>query len=161
MINFETVKDEKGEKILLKNFEEAVKVSDIVYFGKDYIEIPGIVVFAKEKKGLIFQLINPGIDILYVSQEEFDSMVSYLDISEEGVVFFSTKTTPVAQVRVSLENIKNRLILMKETKDTLLLNQILFTTNEFEFQGSGMFSGRKNVFFVSKEILKSIKDYLL
>jgi len=158
---FDLLNEVKGSSVLVNKFEDIVKNADIIYFNENHIEIPGIVVFALEKKGFAFQVMNPGLDIFIVSKEDFDRMISLLKVEEQGVVFFETKSNPISTVRVNVLKIKSKLILARVSEDTLILNKDLFTTNEFEYQGSGMFSGRKNVFFISKEMFKTIKDIII
>jgi len=156
MSKFLEIKKDEKEEILVRNFEEVLKVADIVYFNENHIEIPGVVIFSKENKGIVFQLMNPGVDILQVEEEDFNNMTTLLGVEDEGVIYFDTKTVPASRVRINLQKIVDNLIMVKKTKDTIFLNNILFTTNEMEFQGSGMFSGRKNVFWVSEDIFSKL-----
>ena len=158
--DFEIIKSEKGETTRLRKFEEVVESAEVIYYTENHIEIPGIIIFSKEKKGFLFQVMNPGMEIFSINEEDYNKMIELLLVREKDVISFKTKTTPVATVRLNLKKIKENLILIRESKNILVLNKTLLTTNEFEFQGSGMFTGKENVFLVSKEVFDNIKDYL-
>lgn len=159
---FEKIKEDKSYTIYFETFEKALGKTDIVVYNKDFIEFPGMVIFTRGEKGLMYQLINPGVDLFSVENEDFENMLVVLENSkEETTVEFDSKTSPVSTVRVNLEKVKDSLVLYKESEKTVICNRILFTVDEFEFQGSAMFSGRKNVFWVSEEILNKIKSTMM
>ena len=158
---FEIVKEEKGEKVLVRTFEEIVETAEVIYYNETHIEIPGVVIFSKENKGFVFQLMNPGTEILSVNEEDYNRMIDFLGVEEKYIVSFDTKTAPISKVRLNLKKIKENLILVRDSETLLVLNKMLLTTNEFEYQGSGMFSGRQNVFLVSKEVFETVREYIL
>lgn len=163
MINkFEIVKEhgEKGEKVFIKTFEEMVEVAELIYYNENHIEIPGIIIFSKEHKGFVFQLMNPGTEILSVTPEDYQQMIDFIKVKDKNILSFNTKTVPISKVRLNLKKIRENLMLVRDSESLLVLNKLLLTTNEFEYQGSGMFSGRENVLFVSKEILNTVRNYI-
>jgi len=159
--NFKVIKEGNGERILARNFEEIIETAEVIIFNENHIEIPGIVIFSKENKGFFFQLLNPGVEIFSVNEEDYEKMINLLTIEEDHIVSFETKTLPTSTARLNLSRIKDNLLLVRESDSLLVLNKILLTTNEFEFHGSGMFSGRENVFLVSEEDFSKIREYIL
>ncbi len=158
---FELLKEEFGFKTYFKTFEKALELSNVVFFNKDYIEFPEMLVFARENKGKMIQLMNAGIDVFSVDNNDFELMTKFIEnFLATNTLYFKSKKLPDSSVLVNLNNIKDSLILYKVSKDTIICNNILFTTNVLEYQGSGMFSGRKNVFLIEEHILKKIKDLM-
>lgn len=159
MKNFEKIKEEKNSTVYFETFEKSLMKTDVIIYNKDFIEFPGMLIFTRGEKGIMYQMINPGVDLFSVEAEDFDNMLTALSNSmSTSVIEFDSKTSPISTVRVNLDRVRDTLVLYKESSDTVICNKTLFTTNEFEFQGSAMFSGRKNVFWISQELLEKIKD---
>ena len=57
--------------------------------------------------------------------------------------------------------LKEKNVFIKEYEKSLIIDKVLFTTDETEFQGIGLFTGREHVFLVSESELTEIKNYLV
>ena len=119
-----------------------------------------MVIFSTEDKGMIYSLLNPGVDILKTSEEDLKNMLSGLSVKELDVIFLDTYTKPAASVRLNLRLLKEQTVYLKEYENTFIANNILFTTSKIEFEGSGLFTSKNEVFLVSEEDFVRIKNYL-
>ena len=160
MIALETVKRTDTETIKIKNFEDILEKKTYIYFSGNRIEIPGILIFAKEHKGFLSQLLNPGVDIIYTKEEDFKDMIALVEKEDKNVMFLERKTLPTTKVRIQLDKLKEETILFKKEPNMLLVDNVIFTTSELEFHGTGMFTSRE-VFKVSEEEFKVIEDLFL
>ncbi len=158
--NFEKSFSGKTGDIYLPSFEEILNKAKVIIFSKNRIEIPGIIIFAREGKCLINQLFNPGVEILSVANLDFDKMLQSLEIEEENLMFFKLSLKQGGVVRINLNKIKEGMILVRKTEDILVINNILFTSNEAEFHGTGMFTLKELSFLLSKEDIKRIYNYI-
>jgi hypothetical protein len=87
-------------------------------------------------------------------------MLSGLSVKELDVIFLDTHTKPSASVRLNLRLLKEQTVYLKEYENTFIANNILFTTSKMEFEGSGLFTSKNEVFLVSEEDFVTIKNYL-
>ena len=150
----------KTGQIYLSDFEEILNNSEVIIFSETRIEIPGIVIFSKAKHCLLSQIFNPGMEILSVEPSDFEKMIESLKIKEEKLVFFDLGLKQGGTVRVNLAKIKENLVLIRKDKNLLILNNILFTSNEIEFHGTGMFTFKELSFLVEPSVLEHIENYM-
>jgi len=156
MANFDKIVEEKDLTLFLSNFQESLNKMNVIKFSDSYIEFPEIIIFSNKNETLR-QFLNPGIDILSVDKDDLNSMI--LDIkSNENFIFIEGALKPKGTLAFNLEKIKNELVLYKESKYFVILNNMLFTIDSLEFHGS-FFGGKNNLFLVSKTDLTKIKDY--
>lgn len=164
MKNFEEFKDEKqGVKNYIMKFEEALKKVSIINFNETSIEFPNMIVFSKEEKTLLYSMLNPGVEVFKVSEEDFKEMLNTVKVKLEeniNIKYIDRKVSPKTTARVNLDLLKEKAVYLREYNDTFICNEILFTTSETEFHGTGMFTGRNHVFLVSTEDFVEIKNYI-
>lgn len=156
----ELINSNKNWKTYFSKFEDAVKKSVLIKFNNKSVEFPNMVIFSTEEKGMIYSLLNPGVDILKTSEEDLKNMLSGLSVKELDVIFLDTHTKPSASVRLNLRLLKEQTVYLKEYENTFIANNILFTTSKIEFEGSGLFTSKNEVFLVSEEDFVTIKNYL-
>lgn len=167
MNNFEVIKDDKKNITnYVLNFEEAIDKMPLVIYNNKFVEIPNIVLFSKEDQGFLsdisFMIQNPGLETLKVEGNEIEDMIKVIELKKHDVLIIeSKKLSPERKIRFNLSKIKENVVYMRDYGKTFIFNDILVTCSEIEFHGSGMFSGRMNVFFVTEEELTYIKEYLL
>lgn len=159
MKGFDLVLDKNDLKIFFVSFEEALERMSVIKFSDKYIEFPGMIIFSK-KGERISQILNPGMDILTVEKEDFKLMIELIE-EKTGDDFLIIKNSlkPKGVLVFNLKNIKESLIFYKEDQNFVISNDMLFTTDNFEFHGSA-FSGRKNTYLLSEEELTILKEYL-
>ncbi len=157
---FDILRESEEETIYFANFEKALDLSPIVVFNEKTIEFPGMVIFSTEDGGFLTKVMNPGLEIFKVSENDFVNMLNAIKEQKERIYFIDKHTLPKATVRLNLNIIKERMIYMKELEDSVLVNDVLFTISGSEFHGSGMFTGRDNVFLLNKLTFEEIKVFL-
>lgn len=160
MEGFDLIKDSEDSKIFFINFEKALDMSPIVIFNETTIEFPGMLIFSTEESGLLTRILNPGLEQFKVSDLDFANMQNALKEKKEQVYFVDKHISPKATVRLNMNIVKANMIFMKKFEQSILVNDILFTTSGSEFHGSGMFTGRDNVFLLDKLIFDEIEALL-
>ena len=156
MSKFDKIIDEKDLSLHLSNFQESLDKMNVIKFSDSYIEFPDIIIFSN-KNETIRQFLNPGIDVLSIDKEDLNSMI--FDIkSNLNFIFIEGSLKPKGTLAFNLEKIKNELVLYKESKYFIIINDMLFTTDSLEFHGS-FFGGKNNLFLVSKEDFIMLKEY--
>jgi len=156
MSKFDKIIDEKDLSLHLSNFQESLDKMNVIKFSDSYIEFPDIIIFSN-KNETIRQFLNPGIDVLSIDKEDLNSMI--FDIkSNLNFIFIEGSLKPKGTLAFNLEKIKNELVLYKESKYFIIINDMLFTTDSLEFHGS-FFGGKNNLFLVSKDDLIMLKEY--
>lgn len=159
MIGYDIIEIKNGRNYIL-NFEEAIKKIDVINFNHENIEFPGMIIFSREKN-LIQSFLNPSTEILKVEEEEFKNMLNLIIEKDKELMFFDKKVLPKTTSRINLKILKEKNVFMKEYEKTLIVDKVLFTTDETEFQGIGLFTGREHVFLVSEKELEEIRNYFL
>ena len=158
MIGYDIIEGNKGTKNYILNFEESIKKMPVINYNKDSIEFPGMLIFSKEKN-LIQSMLNPSIEIFKLEEEEFKNMLNIIIEDNEDVLLIDKKVIPKTTARVNLELLKDSNVFLKEYDKTFIVDKYLFTTDETEFKGIGLFTGREEVFLVCEEMLEDIKKY--
>lgn len=149
------------KSILIPEFEEILEKVPVITYNETTIEIPGVVVFKDSKKGkFLTQVLNPGVEIIFVTTENFNDMINAIKATESDHLGFESRTIPRKQIVLNLAELKRRTIFIKTYDDTLSVNDYIFTNSELEFQGDGMFSAKK-AYFVDFETLSIIKSKLI
>jgi len=148
------------ESILIANFEEIVE--NVVTFStnKDFIEFPGIVIFKKEgSSNFLTKILNPGIEIIEIKSDIYDNMKNIVEsiILDKSKIVITSKLKPIKTHVINIKKLKEVAIFVKSTEDSILINDYIFTNNEAEFHGDGMFTSKK-VYFLSLEDINKIKD---
>ena len=160
MTNFDLILDHKDLKLFFIDFEEALDKMSLVKFSDKFIEFPGMIIFSKEGEKMS-QFLNPGIDILTVNKNDFMSMIQLIEEKKgDDFLIIRNSLKPKGVFIFNLKRIKEELIFYKESQNFLIANQMLFTTDSFEFHGSA-FSGRKNSYLLSKDDMSILKEYLV
>jgi hypothetical protein len=154
-MNFDIISEDKASVFYLSSFEEMLDKINFVKYSDSFIEIPGIIIFSS-KNDTLRQMLNPSLDILSVSQDDLKSMIE--EIEKKNFFFMDGFLKPKGIWGLNLEKIKNELILYKESETFIIVNNMLFTIDSIEFHGS-FFGGRDNLFLVSSEELKKLKEY--
>lgn len=157
MIGYDIIDVKNGRNHIL-NFEEAIKKVDVINFNHENIEFPGMIIFSREKN-LIQSILNPSTEILKVEEEEFKNMLNLVIEKNKDLVFFDKKVLPKTTSRINLKLLKEKNVFIKEYDKTLIVDKVLFTTDDTEFQGIGLFTGREQVFLVSEKELEEIREY--
>lgn len=182
MIQIETA----NEKIYMAGIEEIIEKAKIIIFDENAIEIENFLVVMKEieEEGRGFDIarftdsvwqrfVNITKTIVKSKESDFNRMLETLKTVEEteNVFVLELPLKPKRTAIVNLRKLKNDLIfaseiknktgvLTKEPGETLMVNNVLFTTDAIEFHGSGMFTD-KVAFLVSAEDLQKLKRYFL
>lgn len=153
MSKFDLILEDKDISFYLLKFNESICKLDFIKSSDNYIEFPELVIFSKRNE-TIRQLLNPSIDVLSVSEEDISLMIQ--EIEKLNFFKISSFLKPKGDLYFNIDKIKEDLILYKENKYFIIVNDMLFTTDSLEFHGS--FLGGKNKYFlVSKEELEELK----
>lgn len=150
----------KNDKLLIANFEDILNNVITFKYTEEQIEIPGVVILAKEgSKNLFTRLLNPGIELIEISEEIFNSIQTIIEsvILDKSKIVTKSKTRPVSNNVINLEALQKLAVFVKITEDSILINDYIFTNNESEFHGDGMFTTKK-VYFVGFEAMNTIKN---
>ena len=70
----ELINSNKNWKTYFSKFEDAVKKSVLIKFNNKSVEFPNMVIFSTEEKGMVYSLLNPGVDILKTSEISVSSI---------------------------------------------------------------------------------------
>lgn len=144
----------------VQDFESIFKKAVSVSFNENFIEIPGVVIFSKlGKKGFLNKILNPGVEFIPVEDSLFDSMLSAIKVHEGdiGNISFDSKSKPTKRTVISLSQLKEQFIFGRIVEDSITINDMVFTNNEAEYHGDGMFTSKK-VYFVNFELMAKIKE---
>lgn len=154
----------KNIKILITDYESIFSRSPIVSYNEDYIEIPGVVLFArkKEKRSFFDRLLNPGIEIIDIEDTVFNQMLEAIKSqeSESHVIVVDSIVKPTKTTLINLEALKDAFVFARVDIDSIAINEYVFTNNEFEFHGDGMFTSRK-VYLLDFENMSKLKSVIL
>lgn len=139
------IKNEKNNRLFISDFEDIVRECEVISYNENLIEIPGVMLIVPEQKAS-FSLValNPGIDIIKISEEEFLKMheiISHIHEVEDRIVVSSPLMLKRKHV-INLEKLVERAVLVKISDDTVLVNNYVFTSNLLEFHGDGMFTSK-------------------
>jgi len=141
-------------------FENAIKEASIICYNKTFIEIPGIVIFSiKNEANLLNRILNPSVEIIMVEKEHFEEMKEAIQVLEadNNSISFESKTKPAKKVVVNLESLKKAAIFVRTVGDSITINNTIFTNNEAEYHGDGMFTS-KTSFFIDFEKMALIRN---
>ncbi len=144
----------------VQDFENIFKKAISVSYNNDFIEIPGVVIFSRlGKKGLLNKILNPGVEFIPVEDALFASMLDAVKVHETdiGNIAFDSKSKPTKRTIVSLTQLKEQFIFGRIVEDSIAINDMVFTNNEAEYHGDGMFTSKK-VYFVNFELMAKIKE---
>lgn len=150
------------EIITVVGIEDILQRASVIEYNDNMIEVPNVVMIKrKNSTSLLEKILNPGIEILDVEDEDFNKMIEMIISyqSNNDVVTFDEKTKPSKYVVLNLEKLKSEKIFTRITEDSIYMNNYVFTNNEFEFHGSGMFTS-KRVLFLSFDDLHKVKEIL-
>jgi hypothetical protein len=151
----------KGVKLILAAYENIFNAAPIISYNQNFIEVPGVVIFSKKKpaKGIVSRLLNPGIEIIPIEEDLFIEMQEAIKVheSESSVISFESKTKPAKTTILNLELLKRSFVFARVDKDSISVNDMVFTNSEAEFHGDGMFTSKK-VYFLNFENLAKIKN---
>lgn len=154
---------DKNTNIFIVDYESLFNKSVIISYNENYIEIPGVVIFSrkKEKQSLFDRILNPGIEIVSIEEEMFEQMIESIKVheAESYVISFDSKTKPSKTILINIEALKEAFVFAKVDNDTITINDYVFTNNEMEFHGDGMFTSRK-VYFIDFDSMSKIKAIL-
>lgn len=109
----ELVNSNKNWKTYFSKFEDAVKKSVLIKFNNKSVEFPNMVIFSTEDKGMVYSLLNPGVDILKTSEEDLKNMLSGLSVKELDVIFFRYTYKTISICKIELETFKRANSLFK------------------------------------------------
>lgn len=158
--NFEKISENEASFVAFAPLEEAIDVAPIIIYNQSTIEFPGMVMFTVEDTGLLSKILNPGLESFQVKKEDYKNMINAIESEKENVIFIEKHLSPKGMIRINLSLIKDRMFYLKEFENSILINDILFTTSSSEFHGSGMFSGRSSVVFVNEKVFSDIKSFV-
>jgi protease II len=151
----------KHGDLLISEFEDIIKNTTVISFNDNFIEIPGIVLFSKKEttKNIIQRILNPGVELIEVEDSLFESMRTALEKfeSEDLTISFKSKTIPVKTTIINLEKLKETTVFVRTVGDSITVNDFVFTNNEAEYHGDGMFTTKK-VYFLNFEQMAKIKQ---
>lgn len=154
----------KNVKILIADYESIFSRSPIVSYNEDYIEIPGVVLFArkKEKRGFFDRILNPGLEIIDIEDIVFSQMIEAIKSqeSESHVIVINSKIKPAKTTLINLNALKSSFVFARIDMDSIVINEYVFTNSEFEFHGDGMFTSRK-VYLLDFENMSKLKSVVL
>jgi len=156
MSNYDQIDKGKDFSLSLLNFQDSLDSINIIKYSSSYIEFPDIIIFSNKNETLR-QILNPGIDILSVDEDDINLMVKDIE-SKEGYFIIEGALKPKGFIGFNLDRIKDNLILYKESKYFIIVNDMLFTTDSLEFHGS-FFGGKSKLFLINKKELSYLKDF--
>ena len=148
--------------LMVAPFENVLSKAISFSYNEKYIEIPGVVIFSKEgNKTFVNKILNPGIEMITVEVSFFEEMYNAIDAirAENSVITFKSKTLPEKVTVINLNVLKSSAIFVRVIDNSITVNDIVFTNNEAEFHGDGMFTSKK-VYFVNFEQMATIKQLL-
>jgi len=151
--------ENSNETLLLANIYNVLDNSITFSFGDNHIEFPGIVIIQREgTKKFITKLLNPGLEIIEIVDSVFDSMKIAIDsiVLDKSKIITDSKIRPIRKNIINLNKLQESAIFVKSTEDSLMINDYVFTNNEAEFHGDGMFTSKK-VFFLGFEDMSRIR----
>lgn len=158
--------EKKGSVSYLRKIEESLNTK-IINFGEDFIEFPDLFMITKKSKDNIISshismLLHPGVEIFEIDEVSFEEMISILKEDNIGVkIIEKEEIKPKTFSRLNLKKIKEDNIYIKDLKDRFVVDEILFTTSEYEYHGTGMFTARKSVYLLNKDEFNGIRDFFL
>lgn len=144
----------------VQDFENIFKKAVSVSYNSEFIEIPGVVIFSKlGKKGFINKILNPSVEFIPVEDNLFDSMLAAVKVHEAEIdcISFDSKSKPAKRTIISLTQLKEQFIFGRIVEDSITINDMVFTNNEAEYHGDGMFTSKK-VYFVNFELMAKVKE---
>lgn len=157
------VEFENGEYLLISDFENVLSTTPIISYSDSIIEIPGIVMFIKDgTKPFWTKILNPGTELIPIDHETFDYMLEAIEAhrANPSIICFKNKTMPVRETIVSLRLLAKHAIFVRVFGNSMIINDTVFTSNEAEFHGDGMFTSRK-VYLVNFDQMAQIKKAIL
>ena len=149
-----------SSKYLFISLQNALMSSPIVIVGDGYIEVPGIVIYVNSKWiKFMFKFISINSKIIVIEDpEEYALMVSSVFSEKIGVLLTSRRGIMKEVVRVNIIAFTSALVKYKETENTIVMNDIYFSSSFLNFHGLGMFSGLgRKVFLLNKKELDRLK----
>jgi hypothetical protein len=144
--------------VLISDFESALSASLIMAFNDDFIEVPGVVIFTKGNITFIDKILNPGVEIISVDHELFAKLHATLMEHKDDVniIAIPSKTKPSKTILINTDVLKKQAVFARIIDDSITVNDVVFTNNNSEFHGDGMFTN-KRVYFVNFEQLSAIR----
>jgi hypothetical protein len=132
----------------------------ILDYNDDFIEVPGIVLIYKKSSASFFgRILNPGVEIIQLEDAEFDSAIEKITILSQNsnIISCDQRTKPTRYSMINLDKLKEQGIIFRTTDDSIYVNNYVFTNNELEFHGIGMFTSKK-VIFLTFDQLNKVKE---
>lgn len=149
-------------RLLLSDFEGIFSAAKVMSYNKDFIEIPGVVIFTRVNSSkFINRVLNPGVEVIAIEEDLFQSMIEAITVHESDVntISFESRTRPIKKTIINIQKIKDDFIFARINEDSITINDIIFTNNEAEYLGDGMFTAKK-VYFVNFEQLATLRDII-
>jgi len=150
---------ENGEYLLVAQFDDILNKVPVLGYSDKFIEIPGILLFIKEEKAnILTNILNAGTELIPVDAESFESMIKAIEAHkvENGIFSFTTKIVPTREIIISTKNIIENAVLVRVFGSSIMINDLIFTSNVAEFHGNGMFASRK-VYLLSFDKMTELK----
>jgi len=145
--------------LLVSEYEEILKRTPIIAFNEDIIEIPKVIMFTKgTKANYVNRILNPSVEFVKIEGELFNTMeeANKTQIANPNIIVFESRTKPLKEYMLNLEALKNSAIFTRVTEDTIIVNDMIFTNNETEFIGTGIFTA-KEIFYLGFGDMAKIK----
>jgi hypothetical protein len=148
--------------------ENLVDNQGVIYFNDKHITIPNGIVFALENQDTLFsKIFNSLQTVVYIKDEVFAKAIRHITVEDDWVVLLDTHTKPTTKVRIDFKILLKNASFVKITKENIgkdingiiEIDNIQFTTDILEFQGSGMFT-KKESFFVDKQTFEKIENFI-
>jgi len=150
-----------NHSLFLADFNQILETAEIIYFNNSTIEIPGKVIYTIPSNLLLMQSLNPSVVVVSVPLEELEDMLSLVKEKSNGIIFFEDdQLIPKKTIRLNILNIRDRMIILEKTKDTLKIdNDLILTTSAFVYKTEGLIFNKK-IFLLNKEEFKNISTLL-
>jgi len=162
MSDMSIIELENGENLYISNFEDVLKRTKVINYNKDLIEIPGIIMFINDKSATLWvKLLNPGIELITIDEETFAEMLEAIEAHkiEKDIIVFKTKTIPAKDVILNIPVILKETIFIRIFQNSIIINDMIFTSSESEFHGDGMFTSRKAYFLTMDQMFNLRKNF--
>jgi len=151
--------EKDGSLSYLKKIDAALKVARVINYNKSTIEFPDLFILSKNSKvSLVSKLLNPGMELFEVDDDSFDEIVDLIEKKEDGIMHLEKSVVlPAMSSRINIAKIKSENLYIKDFENSIVIDDVLFTTSEFEFHGTGLFTARKHLYLVTMSELNSIR----
>lgn len=151
--------EKDGSLSYLRRIEKAIEIATVINYNENTIEFPGLFILSKNGKvSVVSKLLNPGVELFNIDSAAFEEILSLISEEKEGVRHLEKSITlPAMKSRVNITKMLEDNIYIRDFDNSLVVDDVLFTTSEIEFHGTGLFTARKHVYLVGMSTLSDLR----